>query len=90
MQLAKNSNNNVLAKEISTKYSTHLIVSAFYDLGVVDVYEKLTHENLHNNSLGVTRLVLKLIEKYLNKILKPKQLKAVTKELNLRLVTMDR
>lgn len=90
IQHAKDSNQVSLAKQISTKFSTHSMQSAFYGLGVVDIHEKLTHEKLHNNSLGVTRLVLRLIEIFVNSNFVPKKVKDITRQLNDRLSSIDK
>ncbi len=62
---ARARNDAAEAKRLSTEFSTHPVQSAFHALGVVDFHEKITHVKLHNNSLGVTRLVLRTIERYL-------------------------
>lgn len=77
------------AKRLSSKYATHPVLPAFHDLGVVDIHEKMTHEKLHNNSLGVTRLVLRVTQLHIKANFK-KQYNAICLELNTRMQAMDK
>jgi len=83
-------NDTKTASKLSTKFSTHAVTSAFWGLGVVDFHEKITHEKLHNNILGVTRLVLRLIEDYVVRTFNKKTAKTITKTLNIRLSNIDK
>lgn len=46
-------------------YSAHVIESAFWGLGVVDVHEKIMHESLHNNHLGVSPAIVRMLGAYI-------------------------
>lgn len=90
---AKSEDDSKTAHTISTEFSTHPVHSAFWGLGVVDVHEKLTHEKLHNSSLGVTKLVLKTIELYIKRVFTKKGVagwKHITAQLNRRLKDMNK
>eukprot|EP00967_Tisochrysis_lutea_P028687 scaffold33456_cov15-Tisochrysis_lutea.AAC.2 len=89
MKYATANNKTAEAKRLGSKYSTHPVYSAVHDLGVVDIHEKMTHEKLHNNSLGVTRLVLRVIQRYLKANFKPRAMKDITVQLNTRLNKLD-
>eukprot|EP00967_Tisochrysis_lutea_P117610 scaffold190319_cov18-Tisochrysis_lutea.AAC.1 len=87
---ARQQGDNHTSSKLSTRSSTHPVFSSFWGLGIVDIHEKITHKKLHNNSLGVTRTVLRVIELYLGKVFSKKRATEITKELNLRLGSMDR
>lgn len=92
---ASQQNDTRTANEISTVFSTHPVLSSFWGLGVVDIHEKITHEKLHNNSLGVTKLVLRVIERYLKSAFpavrgRTRTFTTITKELNKRLEELDK
>jgi len=86
---AKANNQLAEAKRLSSKYATHPVYPAFHDLGVVDIHEKMTHEKLHNNSLGVTRLVLRVLQLHIKANFKTR-FNAITLELNIRMQEMDK
>eukprot|EP00967_Tisochrysis_lutea_P086104 scaffold121176_cov19-Tisochrysis_lutea.AAC.1 len=58
-------------------------------VGVVDIHQKITYEKMHDSHLGVTRLVLRIIESRLKQIKAPRQLKEIKLQLNTRLSNLD-
>lgn len=46
--------------------STHPIKTAFWGLGAVDIHEKLMHETLHNNHLGVSPALIRMYAAYIS------------------------
>jgi hypothetical protein len=92
---AKQRNDSKAASDLSSRTSTHALPSSFWGLGAVDIHEKITHEKLHNNSLGVTKLVLRVIEVYVKSVFQKRargklDAKQITSELNRRLNNLDK
>jgi len=73
-----------------TSYMAASSYRCFTCSGVVDIHKKITYEKMHDSNLGVTRLVLRIIQRRLKETKVPRAFNAIKSQLNIRLHDLDK